>query len=186
MNLRILIADDEPIIRMGLKAMLQEMGHSVTAASNGREALRLARHHLFDLAILDVKMPYTDGLQAAKTLSRKHALPIILLTAYSEQDLIERASDLPIQGYLVKPVQQGQLAAAIAVARKRFADAESRAAATEALSQELEERKLIERAKGKLMAAGMSEDDAHRAIQRAAREKRVSMVAMARRLLEEE
>src|SRR5690606_7084201 len=113
MNLRILIADNEPIIRMGLKAMLQEMGHSVTAANNGREALRMARNHNFDLAILDVKMPFTDGLQAAATLSRESPLPIILLTAFSERDLVEKASDLPIQGYLVKPVQPGQLAAAI-------------------------------------------------------------------------
>ncbi|HSM57471.1 MAG TPA: response regulator [Candidatus Sulfomarinibacteraceae bacterium] len=185
MNLRILIADDEPIIRMGLKSMLQEMGHSVTAASNGREALRMARNRLFDLAILDVKMPFTDGLQAAKVLSGEHGLPIILLTAYSEQDLIERASELPIQGYLVKPVQTGQLAAAIAVALKRSADVQHMAAQTAALGQALEERKVIERAKGKLMAGGMSEAQAHRAIQRRARERRESMVQVARRLLNE-
>ncbi|MFW6183342.1 MAG: ANTAR domain-containing response regulator [Chloroflexota bacterium] len=178
MNLRILIADDEPIIRMGLKSMLQEMGHSVTAASNGREALRMARNRVFDLAILDVKMPYTDGLQAAKVLSTKHGLPIILLTAYSERDLIEQASELPIQSYLVKPVQTRQLAAAIAVAHKRHADAAER-------GQELEARKVIERAKGKLMAGGMSEAQAHRAIQRRAREQRRSMVEIARRLLDD-
>lgn len=185
MNLRILIADDEPIIRMGLKAMLQEMGHSVEAASNGREALRMARNHRFDLAILDVKMPFTDGLQAASTLGRENPLPILLLTAFSEQDLIERASDLPIQGYLVKPVQPGQLTAAISVAIKRFADSQQERSRSAQLQETLEERKIIERAKGKLMAEGLSEEEAHRTLQHHAREARQTMVQIARMVLKE-
>ncbi len=123
--MRILIADDESIIRMGLKAMLQGMGHEVLTAVNGREALRMAQQHRPDLAILDIKMPFTDGLQAARTLSQQNPLPIILLTAFSESELIEKATDLPIHGYLVKPIQEGDLAAAIAVARKRFTEAQA-------------------------------------------------------------
>lgn len=182
--MRILIADDEPIIRMGLKAMLQEMGHTVTAAGNGREALRLVRRHPFDLAILDIKMPYTDGLQAAQTLARTAPLPIVLLTAFSEKDLVEEASDLPIHGYLVKPVQPGQLSAAIAVARKRFAEAQASRAQSEALAQKLEERKLINRAKGRLMAGGLGEEEAYRAIQRRARQTRRSMEEVAQEILD--
>ena len=102
--MRILIAEDESIIRMGLKSMLQEMGHEVFAAADGREALQLARHYLPDLAILDIKMPKTDGLQAAKTLARTQPMPILLLTAFSQQDLVDQATELPIQGYLVKPI----------------------------------------------------------------------------------
>ncbi|MDT8305358.1 MAG: response regulator, partial [Anaerolineae bacterium] len=94
MVLEILVADDEALIRMGLRAMLEEMGHHATLAADGREALRLARHRRFDLAILDIKMPLTDGLQAAQALSRSSPLPVIFLTAYSESDLVEQATDL--------------------------------------------------------------------------------------------
>ena len=126
--MRILIADDESIIRMGLKSILQELGHEVLAATNGREALEMARRHRPDLAIFDIKMPFTDGLQAAKALSRTHPMPILLLTAFSEQDLIDKATDLPIHGYLIKPIKPEELAAAIAVAHKRFADNQALAA----------------------------------------------------------
>ena len=185
MTLNVLIADDEPIIRMGLKAMLQELGHSVTAATNGREALRMVRRRAFDLAILDIKMPYTDGLQAAETLARTAPLPIIILTAYSERDLIEEASDLPIHGYLVKPVQTEQLAAAIAVARKRFAEAESSRLEADALQQKLKQQKVIDRAKGKLIETGLSEEAAYRELQRRARSTRQPMHEIARAILKE-
>jgi response regulator NasT len=178
-----LIADDEPLIRMGLGAMLQELGHRSTAASNGREALQMARHQRFDLAILDIKMPYTDGLQAAETLARTMPLPVILLTAFSEQDLIETATDLPIHGYLVKPVQPGQLAAAIAVARKRFADARQATEQAEALAQKLAGRKLVDRAKGLLMQGGLSEAEAYDLLQRRARNTRRSLDEVAREIL---
>lgn len=182
--MEILIADDEPIIRMGLKAMLQEMGHQVTAASNGREVLRLARRQHFDLAILDIKMPYTDGLEAARTLSRTSPLPVVLLTAFSERDLIETASDLPIHGYLVKPVQPGQLSASIAVAHKRFWEDAQRRKRAEEIEEQLAQRKLIDRAKGKLMAGGLSEDAAYQAIQRQARKARRAMHEVAQEILD--
>lgn len=177
MGLEILVADDEALIRLGLRAMLEEMGHQVTLATDGREALRLARQRAFDLAIFDIKMPLTDGLQAAQTLSRTAPLPIIFLTAYSQSDLVEQATDLPVHGYLVKPVQPEQLAAAIAVARKRFGEAQAAEVAAA-------ERRLVERAKGRLMAQGMSEPEAHHLLQRRARESRRPMAAIAQEILD--
>ena len=183
--MRILIADDESIIRMGLKAMLQEMGHEVLAAANGREALQMARQHQPDLAILDIKMPYTDGLQAAKTLARTQPLPILLLTAFSEQDLIDEATDLPVHGYLVKPIKPAELAAAVAVARKRFEENRALAERTAELEETLAVRKLVDRAKSRLMAQGMSEEEAYRRLQQTARESRKSMAEVAAVVLKE-
>ena len=173
--MRILIAEDESIIRLGLKSMIQEMGHEVYAAVNGREALEMARRHDPDLAILDIKMPYTDGLQAVKVLSRTQPMPILLLTAFSQQDLVEKAADLPIQGYLVKPIKSDELAAAITVANKRFLEMQSLVLENERLQEQLEMRKLIDRAKGKLMKGGLSEEEAYLTIQRQARSNRQSI-----------
>ena len=181
--MRILIADDESIIRMGLKKMLQEMGHEVVTAVNGREAIGMAQQHQPDLAILDIKMPYTDGLQAAKTISQTAPLPILLLTAFSEQDLIEKATDLPIQGYLLKPIKPAELSAAIAVARKRFEESQAAAERAQQLETTLTERKLIDRAKGKLMETGMSEAEAYQALQAYARKNQQTIIQVARALL---
>ena len=183
--MKILIADDESIIRMGLKAMLNEMGHQVLAAANGREALHMARAHHPDLAILDIKMPYTDGLNAAKTLARTQPLPILLLTAFSERDLIEKATDLPIQGYLIKPIKPEELAAAIAVARKRFADAQQLSQRAAQLEETLETRKLVDRAKGILMAGGLTEEQAYRALQQTARANRQTIRDAARAVIKQ-
>ncbi len=169
--MKILIADDESIIRMGLKGMLTELGHHVIAAANGREALQMARHHRPDMAILDIKMPFTDGLQAAKTLSRTQPMPILLLTAFSEHELIEKASELPIQGYLIKPIKSEELTAAITVAHKRFAESQQLAAKNVKLEKSLTERKLIDRAKGKLMQTGLNEEEAYRTLQKMARDR---------------
>ncbi|MCB9421336.1 MAG: response regulator [Ardenticatenaceae bacterium] len=181
--MRILIADDESIIRLGLKKMLQEMGHEVVTAVNGREAIGMAQTQQPDLAILDIKMPYTDGLQAAQTISRSHPLPILLLTAFSEQDLIDKATDLPIHGYLVKPVKPAELSAAIAIARKRFEESQALAQRTADLETALAERKLIDRAKGKLMETGMSEAEAYQALQAYARQSQQTVAQVARALL---
>ncbi|MFO7680881.1 MAG: response regulator [Chloroflexota bacterium] len=168
--MKILIADDESIIRLGLKSMLEGMGHEVTAAVNGREALQMARQQRFDLAVLDIKMPFTDGLETAKTLSRTSPLPIIMLTAFGDQALIEKVSDLPIQAYLIKPVEAAELSAAIQVAHKRFMEQRVLAEQAVKLQQTLEMRKIVDRAKGKLMASGLSEEEAYRRIQREARD----------------
>ncbi len=163
--------------------MLQGLGHQVVTAVNGREALRMAQQHRPDLAILDIKMPFTDGLQVAQTLGQQNPLPIILLTAFSESELIEKATDLPIHGYLVKPIQEGDLAAAIAVARKRFTEAQVLDQRTHELLDALEGRKLVERAKGRLMAEGLDEEAAYRLMQQYAREKRKSLRAVAEAIL---
>lgn len=184
--MRVLIADDEPIIRMGLKVMLEEMGHQVLAAASGREALRQARRHMPDMAILDIKMAYTDGLQAAETLSRTQPLPILFLTAFSEKELVDRATDLPVHGYLVKPVGTNELAAAMSVAVKRFEDSQKLARQAGELTKKLEERKLVDRAKAMLMAAGLSEEAAYQFIQRRARQSRHSMAEVALAILQEE
>jgi response regulator NasT len=182
--MRILIAEDESIIRLGLKSMLQELGHEVFAAANGREALQMARHHDPQLAILDIKMPYTDGLQAARTLARTQPMPILLLTAFSRQDLIEEAAELPIQGYLVKPIKTEELAAAIAVATRRFTDMQVLARENQKLEDQLLTRKLLERAKSKLMQEGLTEQEAYLAIQEQARSRRQSIKQAALALIE--
>lgn len=174
-RLKILVADDESIIRLGLRTMLAELGHEVVLASNGREALERVRTTRPDLALLDIQMPLTDGLEAAKVIARKHPMPILILTAFSEQDLIEKAAQLPIQGYLVKPVNERDLAAAIQVAVARFEDAQAQARENAELKESLEARKIVDRAKGILMKSGLSEEEAYLTIQRQAREARLSM-----------
>ncbi len=181
--MQVLIADDESIIRMGLKSMLEQMGHVVISARDGREALQMAERYRLDLAILDIKMPHTDGLQVAKTLAQKRPLPILILTAFSQQALIDRATDLPIHGYLVKPIRPEELGAAIAVATKRFADSQALAARTAELEGDLQARKLIDRAKARLIRGGLTEDAAYRAIQDLARRERQSMSAAAATIL---
>jgi two-component system, response regulator PdtaR len=183
--MRILIADDESIIRMGLKAILQELGHEVLAAANGREALEMARHHRPDLAILDIKMPYTDGLQAAKVLARTQPLPILLLTAFSEQDLIDKATDLPIHGYLIKPIKPEELSAAITIAYKRFWESQAVQKEAKKLAEALETRKLLDKAKAKLMAKGLSEEEAYKRIQEEARNGRKTLRAVAKAILKQ-
>jgi AmiR/NasT family two-component response regulator len=181
--LRILVADDESIIRMGLRTMLAALGHEVVLASNGHDALQLALTANVDLALLDVQMPRGDGLEVARALARSRPMPIVILTAFSQQDLIERAAQLPIQGYLLKPVNDRDLAAAIEVAVARFADAQAAVQENAQLRESLEARKLVERAKGVLMQSGLSEEEAYLAIQRRARAARISMKAAAEELL---
>ncbi len=174
-KLRILIADDESIIRLGLKAMLTEMGHDVTMASDGRDALKLAHQRKFDLAIFDVKMPFTDGLETARALDRYRPTPILLLTAFSDRELIARAAQLPIQGYLIKPVVEEQLAASIEIALRRFEESQAATTRTAELEESLEARKIVERAKGVLMKQGLSEEEAYQQLQRSARDQKITL-----------
>ena len=181
--MRVLVADDEALIRLGLKAMLEELDHEVITAANGREAIQQAQRLEPDIAILDIKMPYTDGLQAAETLSRIRPLPILLLTALSDEEMVERATDLPIHGYLVKPVRAEALSAAMTVAVKRFEEAQDLKVQADELEERLETRILIDRAKAKLMAGGLDEEAAYKTIQRRARQSRQSMAQVARDIL---
>lgn len=179
------MAEDEAIIRLGLRTMLTAMGHEVLLAANGREALNLVRNARPEVALLDIRMPLTDGLEVARVIARKHPMPIIILTAYGEQDLIEKASELPIQGYLIKPVDERDLAAALQVAVRRFAETQTAAQQVAELQATLETRKLVDRAKGVLMAGGLSEEAAYLTLQRRAREERLSMRQVAEAVLAE-
>jgi AmiR/NasT family two-component response regulator len=174
-RLKILVADDESLIRMGLKTMLTALGHEVLTAADGHEALNLFHARAPDLAVLDIRMPFTDGLAAAQAMYRHRPIPILILTAFGEQDLIESAASLPIQGYLIKPVDERDLAAAIEVAMTRFAESQTLARQTEELRDDLESRKVVERAKGRLMQRGKTEEQAYREIQERARSKRITM-----------
>jgi response regulator NasT len=184
-RLKVLVADDEAIIRLGLRAMLQALGHEALLAANGRDALAIARSARPDLAPLDVQMPLTDGLEAARVIARKHPMPILILTAYSQADLIEQAAQLPIQGYLVKPVDERDLAAAIEVAVRRFADGQAAAQKLAELEASLETRKLVDRAKGRLMQTGLTEEAAYLALQQRARAARQSLRQAAEAVLAE-
>lgn len=183
-KLRLLVADDEALIRLGLKAMLTELGHEVTLAADGREALQLARTRAFDLALLDIEMPLTNGLEAAKVLARKHPMPIVLLTAFGQAELIEQAAALPIQGYLLKPITERALAAALTVACARFAETQALRQEKAELQATLEARKIIERAKGQLMQTGLSEEAAYLTLQQRARAQRITVRAAAEAVLE--
>ncbi len=183
-KLRVLVADDEAIIRLGLRSMLAKMGHEVLLAADGREALNLARASRPDIALLDIRMPNVDGLEVARTLNKRQAMPIILLTAYSEQDQIQQATELQVQSYLIKPVDERDLTAAIPMAVARFKDSQAAQDKIADLQETIETRKLIDRAKGVLMARdSLSEDQAYHRLQKRARDERISMRTVAEDVL---
>ena len=178
-QLEILIADDESIIRLGLKQILEEAGHTVFAAENGVAAVRLAEAYTPDLVILDIKMPEMDGFEAARAILDRTQVPIIFLTAYGEQELVERAVRLSVMGYLVKPINEAELLAMIQVAARRFEEHTRTAQAAGELQDELASRRTIDRAKGLLMQReGISELAAYnRLLQRARTERRTLLEA---------
>ncbi len=181
--MRILIADDEAIIRIGLKAMLEDLGHDVITARDGQDAIEKAQQRLPELAILDIEMPQTNGLQAAKAIYKKRPLPIIMLTAFSDEALIEKASALQVHGYLIKPVEPTDIKAAISIAKQRFADVQALEQEKLKLQKGLEARKLLDRAKGILMAAGMDEETAYQAIQKEARNSQRKILIVAKEIV---
>jgi response regulator NasT len=183
---RIVIAEDEAIIRLDLKEMLEEEGFEVVGeASDGDAALRLAEEHSPDLVIMDIKMPGMDGLTAAERLRDESATAVLILTAFSQRDLVQRAADAGAMGYLVKPFQRSDLIPAIdmALARHHELAAVKKEAAT--ASEQLETRKIVDRAKGKLMdEQGLKEAEAFRHIQKKAMDERTSMKVVAEQILE--
>lgn len=182
--MHILIAEDESITRMGLSRILEDAGHQVVAAPDGRTAVKLARQTAPDLAILDVKMPAMDGLEAARVIYGRRPTPIVLLTAYSDQALIEQATQLPVMAYLVKPIKERELLATLEVVAARFAEFEWMHRQTVELKEELAARRTIERAKGVLMRQrGLSEEEAYACIQRRARGERRPMCEIAEEIL---
>jgi response regulator NasT len=162
MGMRILIAEDETIIRLDLRDLLERSGHEIVAeARDGEEAVELAREHQPDLAILDVKMPRLDGIEAARKIIDERPIPIVMLTAYGQDDLVARAVDAGVFGYLVKPFREQDLVPAIATARARHEELAAVREEADSLADALAARKAIERAKGLLMAKeNLSEQDA--------------------------
>jgi response regulator NasT len=182
---RILIADDEAIRLMSLRQQLASLGMEVVAeATTGREAVALARESAPDLAILDIKMPELDGIEAARAITRARPIPIIVLTAYSDQTLIERAAAAGVFGYLVKPVAEEDLLPAILTARSRFAEFQQLRGEVATLGDALEARKVIERAKGMLMDRyRLSEGEAFRRMQIQSQRENKRLVEIARALI---
>jgi two-component system, response regulator PdtaR len=168
-RLKILIAEDETIIRLDLRDMLQHAGFDVCAeARDGEEAVALARESEPDLAIMDVKMPRLDGIEAARRILDERPIPIVMLTAYGQQELVTRAVEAGVFGYLVKPFREQDLLPAIATARARHDELAALREESESLAEALAARKAIERAKGLLMAKeGLSEQEAFARLRKA-------------------
>jgi two-component system, response regulator PdtaR len=167
--MRVLIAEDETIIRLDLRELLEAGGHEVVAeARDGEEAVALAREHRPELAIMDVKMPRLDGIDAARTILAERPIPVVMLTAYGQQDLVARAVEVGVFGYLVKPFRESDVLPAIRAAVARHEELVSLREETETLSEALAARKAIERAKGILMdKQGLTEADAFARLRKA-------------------
>jgi two-component system, response regulator PdtaR len=166
---RILVAEDETIIRLDLVEMLKRAGLDVCAeARDGEEAVALAREHAPDLAIMDVKMPNLDGIEAARRILDERPIPIVMLTAYGQDELVSRAIEAGVFGYLVKPFREQDLLPAIQTARARYDELQEVREEAESLADALAARKTIERAKGLLMEKeGLSEEDAFARLRKA-------------------
>ena len=190
---RVVIAEDEAIIRLDLKEILESEGYEVVGETGrGDEAVELVAQHHPDLAILDIKMPGIDGIEAARRISNDHRVAVLILTAFSQRNLIEEARDAGVAAYLVKPFQRTELVPAIDVAVARFEeyraieDEHARLSEEVAtLEEKLETRRLVDRAKGVLMDDhGMSERDAFSFIQRTAMDRRDRMKQVAQQIID--
>lgn len=182
---RILVADDEPLIRLDLREMLTALGyHVVGEASDGATAVRLARETSPDLVIMDIQMPELDGLEAARMLTAENIAPVLLLTAYSQKELVERAQQAGVVGYLVKPFRDSDIQPAVEVALARFEEFRAVREQVRTLEESLETRKIVDRAKGVLMdTQGLKEADAFRRIQKLSMDSRKSMREVAEAIL---
>lgn len=178
---RVIIADDESLIRMDLREMLTNLGYLVVGeVGDGRSAVSLARELRPDMVIMDVKMPDMDGIEAAKILTEERVAPVLLLSAYSQQDFVQRAQKAGVVGYLVKPFRESDLTPAIEVALARFSEFRAMEREVETMQEALETRKAVERAKGILMdTQGLSETEAFRKIQKMSMNNRKSMRTVA-------
>ena len=185
---RVLLAEDEALIRLDLKELLEEEGYEVVGeAGDGEAAVRLARDLRPDLIVLDIKMPGLDGLSAAERIAEEHIAPVLILTAFSQKDLVDRAAQARAMGYLVKPFQKRDVVPAIELAVARYGEMVALEEEVTDLEERLETRKLVDRAKGILMDLhGMREADAFRFLQKAAMDGRLRMFEVARRVLEGE
>jgi response regulator NasT len=177
----VIIADDESLIRIDLREMLTNLGYLVIAeAGDGRSTVNMARELRPDLVIMDIKMPDMDGIEAAEILTNERIAPVLLLSAYSQQDLIQRARQAGVAGYMVKPFRESDLMPAIEVVLARFSEFRAMEREVNNLQEALETRKVVERAKGILMdSQGLSETEAFRRIQKMSMNNRKPMRAVA-------
>lgn len=184
---RVVIAEDEALIRLDLKEMLEEEGYSVVGeAGDGQRAVELAREHRPDLVILDVKMPVLDGISAAERIAEESIAPVLMLTAFSQRELVERARDAGAMAYLVKPFSKSDVVPAIEMAVSRFTELRELEKEVSDLSQRLETRKLVDRAKSVLQTQyGLSEPAAFRWIQKTSMDRRLSMSQVAEAVIED-
>lgn len=176
--MRVLIVDDESLIRMDLRDIIESCGHEVVAeATNGVEALELCKKHKPDIILMDVKMPELDGIEAARQIGFHHEAPVVLLTSYSQQDLIDKARDSGVYGYLIKPVREEQLVPSLEMALGRYkSDAQLREKMAE-LEQSLEDRKIIQKGTGILMELySISEAEAYNRIRTLSMNKQISII----------
>ena len=182
------IAEDEALIRMDLKEMLEEAGYDVVGeAGDGETAVRLAAELSPDLVVLDVKMPVLDGISAAERITAEQLAPVLMLTAFSQRDLVERARDAGAMAYLVKPFQKADLVPAIEIAVARYEQMAALSREVADLSDRLETRKLVDRAKAVLQNRhGLSEADAFRWIQKSSMDLRIGMRQVAETVLAQE
>ncbi|MDQ1373204.1 MAG: two-component system, response regulator PdtaR [Actinomycetota bacterium] len=188
MTTRVVIAEDEAIIRLDLKEILEEEGYEVVGETGrGDEAVDLVRQHEPDLAILDIRMPGMDGLSAAREIAGNRRSAVLILTAYSQRNLIEEARDAGALAYLIKPFQRSELIPAIEVALGRFHEMKSLESEVKGLEEQLETRKVVDRAKGMLMDQhGLSENDAFSFIQKTAMQQRVKTKVIAQQIIDGE
>jgi len=184
-TIRVVIAEDEAIIRLDLRETLEEEGYEVVGESGrGDHALELVRELRPDIAILDIKMPHMDGLEAARVITQERICGVLMLTAFSQREVVEDARDAGALAYLVKPYQKSDLIPAIEVAIGRFRELQHLSGEVDALGEQLEARKLIDRAKGILMdEAGLKESEAFTFIQRTAMSERTRMREVAERII---
>jgi response regulator NasT len=186
-TVRVVIAEDEAIIRLDLKETLEEEGYEVVGQTGrGDEAVELVRKHHPDLVILDIKMPGMDGLQAAAEINSERLAAVLILTAFSQRDLIDQARDAGALAYLVKPFQRSELIPQIEIALGRYKEMKALAEEVKSLEESLETRRLVDRAKGKLMdEQGLKETDAFNWIQKTAMRERLTMKEIARRIIDD-
>jgi response regulator NasT len=184
--LRILIADNESIIRMDLKELLEEAGHTVIGeAPDGVKAVEMTRRLKPDLVIMDIKMPEMDGIAAAKMISNDRLAPVLLLTAYSQKEIVEKAKDSGVLAYLVKPVKESNLFPAMEIALSRFQEFMDLEKELQDLKNSLETRKILDRAKGILMDAyNLTEQEAFRRIQQYSMSRRKSIKEVAEAIID--
>lgn len=183
---RVVIAEDEALIRLDLKEMLEEDGYAVVGeAGDGETVIRLAQELKPDLVITDIKMPVLDGLSAAERIAAERIAPVVILTAFSQRELVERAREAGAMAYLVKPFNKADLVPAIEMATSRYAELSALESEVSNLQERLETRKLVEQAKGLLQSRhGMSEPEAFRWIQKNSMDRRLTMRRVAETVVE--